>query len=185
MTTKTPATGPRLARRAFLTMTATGTAGLLAACTGGSALVTYDLVAGATAPLARRSNRTVLISVPEAIQTYDTDRIVAREAGGVGSWVSLLAFVPLWFSGVLMSAPDGLLSRVLSFLPLTSSSGILARLSAGGEMPGWQIGLSLGGVVVLSAIVLWVATRVFRAAILMRGQSFTGRNLWAALRNAG
>lgn len=109
----------------------------------------------------------------------------AREAGGAGSWVSLLAFVPLWFSGVLMSAPDGLLSRVLSFLPLTSSSGILARLSAGGEMPGWQIGLSLAGVVVLSAIVLWVATRVFRAAILMRGQSFTGRNLWAALRNAG
>lgn len=87
MTTKTPATGPRLARRAFLTMTATGTAGLLAACTGGSALVTYDLVAGATAPLARRSNRTVLISVPEAIQTYDTDRIVAREAGGVLSYL--------------------------------------------------------------------------------------------------
>lgn len=87
MTSKTPATGPVLARRTFLAMTATGTAGLLAACTGATPLVTYDLVAAATQPVARRSNRTVLISVPEAIQTYDTDRIVAREAGGVLSYL--------------------------------------------------------------------------------------------------
>lgn len=87
MTTKTPATGPATARRAFLVMAAGGAASLLAACAGGSALVTYDLVAGAAEPLARRSSRTVLISVPEAIQTYDTDRIVAREAGGVLSYL--------------------------------------------------------------------------------------------------
>lgn len=88
MTLKTPANRPVLARRTMLAMAATGTAGLLAACVGGgSALVTYDLVAGAAEPVARRSSRTVLISVPEAIQTYDTDRIVAREAGGVLSYL--------------------------------------------------------------------------------------------------
>ncbi|NLT36278.1 MAG: ABC transporter permease [Gaiellales bacterium] len=109
----------------------------------------------------------------------------AREAGGAGSWVTILPFFPIWFFSLMMASPDGLLSRVLSYLPLTSPSGILARVSAGGEMAGWQIALSLLGVVALSAVVLWVATRVFRAAILMRGQNATAHNLWGAFRSAG
>ncbi len=108
-----------------------------------------------------------------------------REASGMGSWVSLVAFVPLWFSGFLMSQPDGTVSRLLTYIPFTAPTGILVRLSAGGEVARWEIGASLAGVVVMGVIVLWIATRVFRMAILMRGQSFTRRNLWGALRNAG
>ena len=33
-------------------------------------------------------------------------------------------------------------------------------------------------------VALWVSTRVFRAAIFMRGQNFTRHNLWVALRDA-
>lgn len=109
----------------------------------------------------------------------------AREAGGAGSWVTMLPFVPIWFWSLLMTTPDGLFSRVVSYLPLTSPSGILARLSAGGKMAGWQIAVSLLGVAALSAMVLWIATRVFRAAILMRGQNATVHNLWEAFRSAG
>ncbi len=107
-----------------------------------------------------------------------------REASGMGSWVSLVAFVPVWFSGFLMSQPDGIVSRVLTYVPFTAPSGILVRLSAGGDVAGWEIGAALAGVVVMGMIVLWIATRVFRMAILMRGQSFTRHNLWEALRNA-
>jgi hypothetical protein len=61
---------------------------------------------------------------------------------------------------------------------------VLLRVSAGGDIAGWQIAAALAGVAALSLIVLWISARVFRAAILMRGQNFTRRNLWAALRDA-
>lgn len=74
-------------RRGFLVLSAAGTASLLTGCITGRPPVTYDLTGTASQPAARRISRTVLISEPEAIQTYDTDRIVAREAGGVLSYL--------------------------------------------------------------------------------------------------
>jgi uncharacterized membrane protein len=50
-------------------------------------------------------------------------------------------------------------------------------------MTGWQIAAALAGVVATAIVFLWVSVRVFRAAILMRGQSFSRRNLWNALRS--
>lgn len=50
-------------------------------------------------------------------------------------------------------------------------------------MAAWQIVVAFAGVAVTASVVLWLAGRVFRAAILMRGQNFTGHNLWVALRD--
>lgn len=85
---KLPVTSPsRLARRGFLLLTAGGAASLLAACVTGRPPVTYDLMSGVTERTGRNLRRTVLVSEPDAIQTYDTDRIVVREAGGVLSYL--------------------------------------------------------------------------------------------------
>ncbi len=108
----------------------------------------------------------------------------SREATGFGGWLSMVEFIPVWFAGVIMWQPDGLLGRFLSYFPFTASSGILVRLSGGGKMAAWEIALALAGVAVVAAIVLWISIRVFRAAILMRGQSFTARNVWRAVRHA-
>lgn len=108
----------------------------------------------------------------------------SREATGFGGWISMIEFVPVWFAGVIMWQPDELLGRLLSYIPFTASSGILVRLSGGGEMAAWEIGAALVGVAVVAAILLWLSIRVFRAGILMRGQSFSARNIWAAVRNA-
>ena len=107
-----------------------------------------------------------------------------REAGGMATWLTLIGWVPIWFLTFLMIAPDGLLSRLLSYIPFTAPSGILARLAVGGNMAAWKIALALLGVMAMGAVVLWISARVFRAAILMRGQSFGARNLWTALRSA-
>jgi len=108
----------------------------------------------------------------------------SREAGRMGGWIPVLAFAPFWFSGLLMMQPDGLAGELVSYIPLLAPTGVLLRISAGGEMAAWQIAVALLGAVVLSLLVLWISARVFRAAILMRGQNFTRRNLWAALRDA-
>ena len=108
----------------------------------------------------------------------------SREAGRMGGWIPVLCFVPFWFSALLLAQPNGLVARLLSYIPLVAPTGLLMRISAGGDMAAWQIVAALAGVAATSAVVLWLSTRVFRAGILMRGQNFTRHNLWIALRNA-
>jgi ABC-2 type transport system permease protein len=107
-----------------------------------------------------------------------------REASRTAPSITMTGFVPLWFMGFLISYPDGLFTRLLSYIPFTAPSGILARIGAGGEIRGGEIAAALTGVVATGLLFLWISGRVFRAATLMQGQSFTPRNLWAALRNA-
>jgi ABC-2 type transport system permease protein len=106
-----------------------------------------------------------------------------REASRLGGWIPLLSFVPFWLASLVLTQPDGMASRILSYVPFVAPTGVLVRISGGGDMGAWQIATALGGVLVTAVVLLWVAARVFRAAILMRGQSLTPHNLWVALRN--
>jgi len=108
----------------------------------------------------------------------------SREAGRLGGWIPVLGFAPFWFSGLLMMSPDGWAGRLLSYIPFVAPTGLLVRIGAGGEMDAWQIAAALAEVAATSLVVLWISTRVFRAAIFMRGQNFTRHNLWVALRDA-
>jgi cholesterol transport system auxiliary component len=77
-----------LPRRAFLGSAAAGMSLLLAGCFGASPLTTYDLTAASAAgSVRRRSNRTVVVSEPDAVQTYDSERMVVRDVGGVLSYL--------------------------------------------------------------------------------------------------
>lgn len=107
-----------------------------------------------------------------------------RSASQTAPMISMVGFVPIWLSGLLINQPDGLVTRVLSYIPFTAPTGILMRISAGGEMSGAEIAAALAGVVVTGLLFLWIAGRVFRSAMLMQGQSLTPANLWTALRQA-
>lgn len=80
----------KIGRRAFLSFTAIGLTGTLAGCLGlgTSAPITYDLTATAAQPVTRRSNRMIIVGEPQAISTYDSERIVVREPGGVLSYLA-------------------------------------------------------------------------------------------------
>ena len=107
-----------------------------------------------------------------------------RSASQTAAMIANVGFVPIWLSGLLINQPDGLITQLLSYIPFTAPTGILMRISAGGDVTGAEIAAALAGVVATGILFLWVAGRVFRGAMLMQGQSFTPRNLWAALRNA-
>jgi len=108
----------------------------------------------------------------------------AREAGRLGGWVPVFSFAPFWFTALFMAQPDGLAADLLTYIPLFAPTGILLRTAAGSDIGAWQIAMALVGTVAVSLVVLWVSSRVFRAAILMKGQRFTRRNVWAALRDS-
>ncbi|MGJ8526993.1 ABC-type transport auxiliary lipoprotein family protein [Maritalea sp.] len=48
---------------------------------------TYDLTSATAQKVRRRSSRTVVITRPESVQTYDTERVVVRAPGGVLSYL--------------------------------------------------------------------------------------------------
>ncbi len=60
----------------------------------------------------------------------------------------------------------------------------MVRLGAGSDMSEGEIALALGITAGTVLVLLWVASRVFRAGILLSGQRITGRNVWAALWHA-
>ena len=74
-------------RRAFLVF---GTSALtlgLAGCLAATPPITYDLTSASQVPMRRRSSRVVVITLPVAVQTYDTQRVVVRDIGNVLSYL--------------------------------------------------------------------------------------------------
>ncbi|MCY3886781.1 MAG: ABC transporter permease [Chloroflexi bacterium] len=98
--------------------------------------------------------------------------------------LSLLTALPIWLAGLFISQPDGAVAQILSYFPFTAPTTLMVRLGAGSDMSEGEIALALGITAGTALVLLWVASRVFRAGILLSGQRITGRNVWAALWHA-
>ena len=97
--------------------------------------------------------------------------------------LTLLIFLPIWMIGLWMNAPDHILAQIFTYFPFTAPTMIMIRLGIG-SVSGGEIAAALGIVAATALLLLWVASRVFRAGILLSGQRITGRNVWTALRHA-
>ena len=93
-------------------------------------------------------------------------------------------YVPMVLWNPLVENPDGMLPRILSFVPITAPVTMMLRLGAADialvEVLGSLAVTALGGVVLL-----WGSARVFRAGLLLYGQRMTLRGVVTALRQAG
>ena len=98
--------------------------------------------------------------------------------------LTMLMFPPIWFIGLFMSQPDGILAQILTYFPFTAPTMLMVRLGMGSGMSSSEIVAALGIVAVTALLLLWVAARIFRAGILLSGQRITPGNVWTALRNA-
>ncbi|UCE49549.1 MAG: ABC transporter permease [Phycisphaerales bacterium] len=84
--------------------------------------------------------------------------------------VILVCIVPIIAWRNIITDPNGILARVLSFVPPTSPMVMILRLSSGTEI--WIVEILLS-IILLAASVLggiWVAAKVFRTGILMYGK---------------
>lgn len=70
---------------------------------------------------------------------------------------------------IVITNPDGALSKGFSFFPFTTPLIMYARVIVG--HPGWlQIVGSIAELVVTIAVVVWLASRIYRVGILMYGK---------------
>jgi ABC-2 type transport system permease protein len=71
----------------------------------------------------------------------------------------------------------------LTWFPLTAPVVALFRLALT-EVPAWHLIVSLVILLISLAASIWFVARIFRAAMLMYGQSLRPKQIWRALRQA-
>jgi ABC-2 type transport system permease protein len=100
----------------------------------------------------------------------------AREGNQV-TWLLIIPLMPtLMFSQLFVEEPNHPLTLVLSLFPFSAPSAMLTRLAVG-EVPLWQIIVSLAGLALTTYLMVVLAGRFFRASNLLSDTPFSLRRL--------
>lgn len=84
--------------------------------------------------------------------------------------VMLLLIIPLMFWMPLAQDPNGVMAKVLSFIPPATPMVMILRLSSGADI--WSVEI-IASILLLAAsvvVAIWVAAKVFRTGVLMYGK---------------
>ena len=92
-----------------------------------------------------------------------------REAGQITFVFVLPIVAPMWFFSLLLENPNGIAGQILSLIPFTAPLTGLIRLSVNAMSPV-DIAASLGVLAIAVGLAVLMATRLFRAYLLMYGQ---------------
>ncbi len=115
-----------------------------------------------------------------AAGSVGTSQQEAQQLAGV---FSLIAAFPLFIAGLLFANPNGILPRVLSYIPLTSPTMMLIRLPMT-NVPVIDIVGSIALLLITIPVMIWVGARLFRLGLLMYSQRPTVQQMLRAIRQA-
>ena len=100
----------------------------------------------------------------------------AREAQQISGLFTLPIVIPYWLMGTLMTNPNGAISVILSFFPLTAPVTLPLR-AAFGQIPTWQMVLNVLVLIVCAIGAVWLASRTFRLGMLQYGKKISWRQV--------
>jgi ABC-2 type transport system permease protein len=78
---------------------------------------------------------------------------------------------------ILPSAPDSSLIKVMSLIPLFAPTLMPMRIAMGG-VPAWQMIVSVGGIAILIPLLVWLAGRIYRNAVVRSGARVRLSDAW-------
>lgn len=122
-----------------------------------------------------------------AVALVVTLGVAVADSRQAQQWVGALSFLfllPLFFSPLLGSSPDGPLMVFLTLFPTTSLLTIAVRWSAT-IVPLWQLVVSWMILAACAGLGLWAAPRVFRQGMLRYGKRMSLRGVVRAVRERG
>ncbi|MGI6449953.1 MAG: ABC transporter permease [Desulfitobacteriia bacterium] len=97
----------------------------------------------------------------------------AQSGSSFQGMIFLIPMLPLFVIGPIMANPSGMIARIGTFFPLTTPGVMLARLSISSQTPLWEI-LASGALLLLTTLlVMRLAGKLFKTAILMYGKNAT------------
>jgi ABC-2 type transport system permease protein len=93
----------------------------------------------------------------------------------------LIGYMSLFF--VILRDPDSSMSFWLSIIPLTSPVAMVGRIA--GEVPAWELALSMILLIAGFILTTWIAGRIYRVGILMTGTKVSWKVLakWFMIKN--
>jgi ABC-2 type transport system permease protein len=108
-----------------------------------------------------------------------------KEAQGLMMPVWLTMFIPLFIWLPTLRSPNGTIATVVSFFPPSTPLMMVLRLSTDTPIPLWQTIAALLLMVVSTIGMVFVASRIFRVAILWQGKTPKVTELvrWAFTKN--
>ncbi len=106
-----------------------------------------------------------------------------QESQQLAGVFSFAAAIPMMLGGFIISNPNMIIARVLSWIPLTAPTMMMLRLSMGGVPT-----IDIIGSIALSALsvpfIIWVGAKVFRVGLLMYGKRPSVKEIWKLVRQA-
>ncbi|MBI3139342.1 MAG: ABC transporter permease [Sphingobacteriales bacterium] len=110
-----------------------------------------------------------------------------REAQSLSFPITMLVIISIAMMSAAISDPTGPLAVWGSIIPFSSPIVMMARVPFGvpGTVPWWQLGLSMGLLVLGFIITVWFAGKIYRTGILMYGKKPTWKEMirWAFRKN--
>jgi ABC-2 type transport system permease protein len=100
-----------------------------------------------------------------------------KDAQNVSFPAILPMIVPLFFIMPILKNPMGSFATWLSLFPPFTPMVMIVRQATPVTIPVWQPYAGLAGVIVFTALSIWLGARIFRTGILMQGQKPTIANL--------
>ncbi|MGA3286414.1 MAG: ABC transporter permease [Bacteroidota bacterium] len=92
-----------------------------------------------------------------------------QEAQQITAYISMLMVAPLALTLLVMQNPNSLIVKVLSYIPVLTPSIMVLRVSI--QMPSmWEILATIALMIVSTAVMMWIAGKIFRIAILSYGK---------------
>ncbi len=92
--------------------------------------------------------------------------------------------VPLMLGYIIalyaFKAPDSSIAFWASMFPFTSPIVMIARLPFG--VPGWEIAVSLGFLILTFVVCAWASAKIYKVGILMFGKKSSWKDLWKWLK---
>lgn len=104
-----------------------------------------------------------------------------RESQQFSAVISLLATLPFMVIFLFFANPNGVVPRVLSYIPFTAPVAVLLRLSVA-PMAWSELGLIIALLAVGAAFSLWVGVRLFRVGVLLSRKKPSWREVWRIVR---
>jgi len=106
-----------------------------------------------------------------------------EEAAQAAQPVMLLLVASIILVQPILAQPTGTMATVMSLLPF-SSPIIMPLVMSGTQVPAWQIGTSLAGLLLACFGAIWVSARIYRVGLLMTGKRPSLKELMRWIRYA-
>ncbi len=94
-------------------------------------------------------------------------------AGNFQGVLIIIPMLPLFFIGAIIQNPHGIVAKVGSYFPLSTPGVMLFRLVIASRIPPLEIVLTLSILVITTIIIMRLAGKIFKTALLMYGKNAT------------